>query len=243
MDFSKYLFRCSALGNIISKSGKLTKENTTYLRDLFIGEINGIQKDITSKYFEKGMFCEQDAMQILQDSLYPKSFVKSYKKQVKNEFLQGTPDVIMPDYLYDIKNAFDRFTFGKADCTWEYEWQIKAYLWLTERTQGRLFYVLCNMPEHLIQDEERQLFYKGKFLTTESKDYQDACEELRKKLNFTSMKLHERFKIWDIVLTDEDIETMKNAVENARIHLKNLSECENARLSKNLELINNAAIG
>ena len=159
MDFSKYKFRCSALGNIISKSGKMTQGVQTYLQEIFIEETTGIRKQVSSKYFDKGNLCEQNAMQILQEALYPNSFVRAFKTKLSNDFVQGTLDVDMPDYLYDIKNAYDRFTFGKAECSWDYEWQVKAYLWLKGKTKGRLFYTLCDMPEELIQEEEIKLFY------------------------------------------------------------------------------------
>jgi len=242
VNFDTFLFRCSAIGKIISKSGKLTEGNKTYLQECFIGEINDIRKDISSKYFDKGNLCEQDAMQILQDALYPKIFVKSFKKQLFNEFIHGTPDVVMPDYLYDIKNAYDRFTFANAEKTWEYEWQIKAYLWLTGKEKGRLFYVLCNMPNELIEDEERKLFYshRPKFISTEQKEYIEACEELRKKLDFTQMAIHERFKLWEIEITDPDIETMQTAVINGRNYLKQLHEEQLDLYARNLELMINA---
>lgn len=239
INFDTYKFRCSAVGKIISKSGKLIEGNKTYLRECYIGEINDIKKDISSKYFDKGNLCEQDAMQILQDALYPKSFVKSFKKQVSNDFIQGTPDVVMSDYLYDIKNAYDRFTFANAEKSWEYEWQIKAYLWITGKTKGRLFYTLTNIPEELLQDEERKLFYshRPKFISTEQKEYIEACEELRKKLDFTKMAIHERFKLWEIELTESDIETMKTAVINGRNYMKQLHEEQLDLYNQNLELM------
>lgn len=244
IDFDAYKFRCSAIGKIISKSGKLIEGNKTYLRECFIGEMHDIRKDISSKYFDKGNLCEQDAMQILQDALYPKSFVKSFKKHVSNDFIQGTPDVVMSDYLYDIKNAYDRFTFANAEKTWEYEWQIKAYLWLTGKTKGRLFYTLTNMPEELIQDEERKLFYshRPKFISTEQKEYLEACEELRKKLDFTKMAIHERFKLWEIELTESDIETMKTAVINGRNYMKELYKETQDLYIANLELMKSVRI-
>lgn len=243
INFDTYKFRCSAIGKIVPKP-KGRGGELTYIKECFIGEMHDIRKDISSKYFDKGNLCEQDAMQILQDALYPKSFVKSFKKHVSNDFIQGTPDVVMSDYLYDIKNAYDRFTFANAEKTWEYEWQIKAYLWLTGKTKGRLFYTLTNMPEELIQDEERKLFYshRPKFISTEQKEYLEACEELRKKLDFTKMAIHERFKLWEIELTDSDIETMKTAVINGRNHMKELyKEMQDFYIS-NLELMKSVRI-
>lgn len=241
MDFSNYQFRCSALGKIISKSGKLTDGNKTYLNELFIGETYGIQKEITSKYFEKGIICEQDGRDFLRKILYPTSYIPKNRVRIHNEWIHGEPDVVMQDYHYDIKNAYDLFTFGKASLTHDYEWQVKGYSMLLNKQQGRLLYIIANMPDVLLADEEKKLFYQGKFLTTESQDYQQACEELRKKYNYSHITLEERFKLFEVPYIDEDEKIIIKSVKEARSYLRSLQEEREALISHNKTLIQNVS--
>src|SRR3954467_8564872 len=104
MDFSNYQFRCSALGKVVSKSGTLTDANKTYLSEVFIGEVYGIRRDITSKYFEKGIYQEEDGITLLQSALYPKKLVLKNKERLRNDFIHGEHDAKVDGIVYDIKN-------------------------------------------------------------------------------------------------------------------------------------------
>jgi len=233
MIFDNYQFRCSALGKIVSKSGKLTDQNKTYLNDLFVGEIYKIQKEIISKYFEKGIICEQDGRDFLQKIFYKDRFVAKNRERFRNEFIHGEPDVIMEDYVYDIKNAYDLFTFGKAHLTWEYEWQIKGYLYLLNREKGRLFYILADMPDTLLADEEMKLFWQGKFTSNDSVEYQEALEELRKKFSYSHIPMECRFKVFDVELFETCILTIQNSVNEARKYLNKLAKDYYDMIEKN----------
>lgn len=241
MDFSNYRFRSSALGKIISKSGKLTDTNKTYLNELFIGETYGIQKEITSKYFEKGIICEQDGRDFLKRALYPRSFIPKNRVRIHNEYIHGEPDVVMQDYHYDIKNAYDLFTFGKAQLTHDYEWQVKGYTMLLDEKPGRLLYIIADMSDVLLADEEKKLFYQGKFLTMESEAYQQACEELRKKYSYSHIPLEERFKLFEVPYTEQDRVTIIKSVEMARSYLQSLQDEREQLISHNKTLIQNAS--
>jgi len=237
MDFSKHEFRCSALGKIVSKSGKLTDTNKTYLLDLFIGHINGIQKDITSKYFEKGIYQEEDGITLLQKTLHQGKLVLKNKERKRNGWIHGEKDTAVDGIVYDIKNAWDRFTFGKADLTWDYEWQGRGYMWLDGAEQFRLFYCLNNTPEHMLIDEERKLWYKHHFVSMEDPDYLDLCNELRKAHNYDNMPLEERFKVWDVEHSDEKIETLKACITAARAYLGELWGDHQSMIIRNRRLM------
>ena len=220
--FNDFKFRCSALGKVISKSGKLTEYNKTYIKECFIGDVYKVQKDIQSKYFEKGIACEQDGLQMLNDVLYKGQYLPKNKVEFENEYIKGTPDAVYKGKVYDIKNAYDLFTFGKAHLSWDYEWQVKGYLYLTHQKEGAIFYTLSDMPDYLISQEEKSLFYRGNYLTFESPDFQEACIELRKKYIYNYMSVSERFKLFPVQLTDCDVQIIEASVLNARSEMNNL---------------------
>lgn len=236
--FDNYQFRCSALGHIMSAKGDLTVGNKTYLKELFIGEMYGIRKEVTSKYFEKGMFMEEDGIDLLNKSIYPDNILIKNKERKSNNFIHGEMDTMSPDKIvYDIKNAWDKFSFGKAELTFNYEWQLRGYMWLWECDKARLFYCLNNMPEHLLCDEERKLFYKNGYTSYENEEYQTLCEELRAKHNYDSMELWERFKVWDVEHSDAEIEKLKAKVTKCRAYLNELCEENDTLFARNKNLM------
>lgn len=241
--FDNYLFRCSALGNIISKSGKLTDGIKTYLQECFIGEIYGVRKEAYGKALEKGVLCEEDGISMLQN-IYPGQLLLKNKEEKKNEFIKGSCDVIKNNIVHDIKNAYTLFTFGKAELSWIYEWQVKGYAMLWNVNNGMLFYCLNDMPEQMLIEEERLLFYKNKwaYVSMEDENYLKACEELRNAHKYGRMNLWERFKTWEVNTTSHDIDTIKTSVLLARSYLNDLYEEHISMMEKNKSLLSGLVI-
>jgi hypothetical protein len=237
MDFTNYKFRCSALGNIVSKSGKFTDGNKTYIDEVFAGIVHNCRKEVNSKFFEKGLFEEESGITLLNQTLYKNSLVLKNKERKENDFIHGEADCIKDGIVYDIKNAWDCFTFEKAELTHNYKWQLVGYAWLWGLDKARLFYCLNNTPEHLILDEERMLFYKGNYGTFENQDYVNDCFDLRKKHTHDNKPLQERFKCFDVEVLESDIESLKQSVVKAREYMNELFEIRNNRIKSNIELM------
>lgn len=236
--FDNYEFRCSALGKIMSSKGELTQSNKTYLLECFVGEIYGIRKEITSKYFEKGNLTEQDGLTLLNKALYKGNLLIKNTERKHNGWIHGEADCIAPDeIIYDIKNAYDLFTFGKADLTHDYYWQLIGYMWLWNKNKGRLFYCINDMPESLLIDEERKLFYANHFVTYEDQEYLRLCEELRAKHNYDDLRLEHRFKVWDVNHSDEEIERSKKQIKKARAYMNKLYDEHIQMIEKNQKLM------
>lgn len=240
IDFSKYQFRCSALGKIMSKKGDLTQGNMTYLQELFIGEIYGIRKEVTSKYFEKGNYMEEDAVSMINKVFYPGQLLVKNKERKYDEHIHGEMDTLGPDgIIYDAKNAWDLFSFGKADLTWDYEWQGIGYMKLWEKKKFRLFYSINNMPEHLLIGEERKLFYQHNFVTYEDEEYQNLCLELRAKHNYDHMPLEEKFKVWEVDRDEDKIEALVKKIEVCRKYLCKIYDAHLEMIENNQRLMGN----
>lgn len=238
--FDNYEFRCSALGKIISKSGKLTDGIKTYLQDVFIGEIYGVRKEAFGKALDKGVFCEEDGITMLGNTLLKGQLVIKNKERKRNGFIHGECDVFKDGIVFDIKNALTLFTFGKAELSWDYDWQLVGYSWLWEANRAILYYCLNNMPEALLQEEKMSLFYKNrwKFSTLESEDFLKACDELEAAHNYDNMPIHEKFKFWEVDISEKKIETLKTAVIEARKYLNQLWDEHCEMIQKNLSSIN-----
>lgn len=242
IDFSTYKFRCSSLGKIVTSSGTLTDASKTYLKELHVCETYGIEHNITSKYFEKGICNEQDAIEMLNKVIHPNLFLAKNKIRMENEWIHGELDVdVQPaKIVYDTKIAWDLFTFGNAKLTHDYEVQLKGYCWLRGYDHGRLFYCLTDMPEHLIIKEETSLYYKGGFNDTADPNYIEACLKLRKAYDYSFLPLEAKFKMWDVWFTEEDIEKIKHCVNMARLFLCKLEKDRLETLIKNKKIIESA---
>lgn len=237
MNFDNYKFRCSALGKIVSKSGKFTDGNKTYIEEVFNGEVYNVRKEITSKYFEKGLFEEESGITLLNKTLYPKSIIVKNKERKENEWIHGEADCIKDGIVYDIKNAWDKFTFAKADLTHDYNYQLIGYMWLWELDKARLFYCLNNTPDHIFESEARKMLYTGNFISEESPEYIEAYNNLKEKHTHDNMPLEERFKLWDISRSDEQIEVLKKSITMARNYMNELWNDRQATIQKNRELM------
>ena len=239
MDFANYKFRCSYLGNIVNKSGNITQTTKTYLLELWIKERFNVEKDIASKYFDKGVACESDGRELLQKTFYKNEFVAKNKTRLENDYLQGEYDYYSKtdETVTDIKNAWDIFTFHKAKLTHDYEWQLKGYAMLLGINKCRLFYFLNDMPDFMLCEEERKLFGSGKFLTTESQDFLQACDELKRKFTYSYLRTEERFKFWHFNANENDFEKIRNSVEQARKYLIALDKTYLDNLEGNAKII------
>ena len=237
--FDDYKFRCSSLGKIVSKSGKLTDTTKTYLNELFIQEVYGVRKEVRTKYFEKGVFEEESGITLLNQTLHPGKLLLKNKERKSNEYIHGEADCIVDGIVYDIKNAWDLFTFAKAGLSHDYYWQLVGYMMLWELDKARLFYCLNNTPDHILIDEEKRLFWNNQhiYTTMESPDYLRACTELRILHNYDSMPVEERFKVWDVPFSLDSWIEIKASVRQARGCLNELDAERNSHLQRNRDVM------
>jgi hypothetical protein len=245
MNFDKYLVHPHCLGTFITPTGKIANNETARKKvlELFIEETTGKRKEIKSKYLTKGTICEPEGFAMLQKTLYPDAGFLKKPERKQNEFLNGEADMIAPDdVLYDIKNAWDLFTFYNASFTHMYQWQGKAYLYLYAKEKFRLFYCVNNMPEYLLNGMFRALkwdkSYGVEFEDIEyCEEYINDCQEIRDNHNYDDMPLEERFNVWDLEITKEDILLIQEVVINVRRQLNQLWTERQARVEKNRRLM------
>ena len=139
--------RPSSLGKLMSKSkkpGELSQTCITYLKEWYSED----KEEITSKYFTKGILLENEAIEFASKVLY--GGIKAYKNEdiYSNEWLVGTPDVILENSIIDTKCSWNRKTLldSALELNTDYEWQLRAYLFLCNKEYATLFYYLGDTP-------------------------------------------------------------------------------------------------
>lgn len=145
-DINKFKIRPSQLGKIMTNSktkGELSKTAQTYLMEWYADE----HEEISSKYITKGLMQEDNAIDFMATTLNYGIAEKNINI-FSNEWCVGTPDVIIGDTVIDLKCAWSTKTLldSATSLNTDYEWQLRAYMWLTGCTDAILFYALMDTP-------------------------------------------------------------------------------------------------
>lgn len=194
----------------------------TYIRELWLEKNYGVRKEINSKYIDKGNEVEDLSIELVETMLEVGKCFKN-DEWFNNGYVHGTPDVITDTCVIDVKSSWSAATFPFFDTKLKnttYEWQLKAYMWLTGIHKSFLSYCLVPTPEMLIQDEIRRESWKR----GEGGEVSDEVEqEVRQFHNLDNIPIWERVKSFEVLLTGDDIKKIKEKVELAREYYKTLN--------------------
>lgn len=136
-----------------SKSETLSETTKTYCKEWLTEKIFNSRKDISTPQIQKGILCEDEAIDKT-ISWLDLPFVIKNEKFFENDYLCGTPDLIYTklDLVIDMKCSWDEFTFPLFEDeipTKDYYYQLQGYMHLTGMKKAKLVYVLLNTPEGL----------------------------------------------------------------------------------------------
>ena len=130
---------------------------TTYLKEWYAEQKYGGRQDIQSKYTSKGHMCEDEAIEVIEEMFG--SFGERMKKNEErrdNGWITGEADVVS-DIIYDAKCPWDGKTFLDsvyAPHNTLYVWQMRGYMFLWEKPEAKVCYVLLDTPEDANYGEE-----------------------------------------------------------------------------------------
>jgi len=195
----KFKIRASASGTLLTnpkvKTELISQSVKSYAQEWLKEHIYGFKKDVKSKYLDKGLSQENNAIDKAIEWL-DLPFVIKNEKFFENEFFCGTPDLILEDLIIDIKCSWDCFTFPlfeKEIPTKDYYYQLQVYMELTGIKKAKLVYILLN---NIDNDNE---------------------------VNYDNLELKYRIKTFDIIYNPEVIEDLKNRVINVQEYIKSIT--------------------
>ena len=172
------------------KPGELSQTCITYLKEYYAGD----KEELSSKYLTKGILLEDEAIQFASKVLY--GGIKAYKNEdiYANEWLVGTPDVILENSIIDTKCSWSRKTLldSALELDTNYQWQLIGYMMLCNKDYATLFYYLGDTPaaanfgtkvsySHL-EDFERWVSYEFKRDLDKEQEIIDKVEQCREWL-------------------------------------------------------------
>lgn len=220
------IVRCSALGKIMteprSKSEVLSETAKTYIQELFKEKELGIYKDISSRYLDKGIQLEDQAIQFASEVL-GWDFVVKNTERFTNDWITGEPDINTDTLLADIKCSWSGSTFPMFDKQLknkDYYWQLMGYMWLTGHDQAELVYCLLNTPFEIVEDEVRREHWKLHLIDEDL----DVREAVQLSHNFDHIPDRLRVKRFIVEKDEKAIEQIKVKVEQAREYYEQLKQ-------------------
>jgi len=197
----------------------LSKTAISYIEQLHKEALFGRDKEIYSKYLDKGLQVEEEGISIyteVTDSLFVKN-----KKRFKNAWFTGEPDNIQGK-VRDIKSSWDFDTFpmhATEPPNDDNIWQVQAYMHLTKLKSAEIIYVLVDTPDILINDFKRKTAWNlGKIDLPEELD-----QEIEFNMRYKDIPQELRVKVFHVEYDEQKIEMVKTQIKLAREHMNKLS--------------------
>ncbi len=144
---------------------KLSDPAKKHLEKLFWEQITGRSKEITAKYLDKGIQCEEKSFTLHSDATN-KLFIKNQERKT-NRYFTGECDNAQHKTIRDIKTSWEYSTFPLREDKIPneiYQWQLDVYMDLWGFKKSELIYCLVDTPYRLINDETRRLDWKHDIL-------------------------------------------------------------------------------
>ncbi len=218
------IVRCSSLGKLMTdprtKSEVLSETAKTYIQEVFKEKELGIYKDFSSRYTDKGIQMEDQAIQFASEVLNWEFVVKN-ETRFNNEWLTGEPDICSDNLLADIKCSWNGSTFPMFDSTLknkDYYWQLQGYMMLTGHDTSELVYCLMNTPFEIVEDEVRREHWKL-HLIDEDLDVRNAVQLSH---NFDQIPNELRIKRFIVQKNEEAQAKIIERVKEARQYYEQL---------------------
>jgi hypothetical protein len=218
------IVRCSSLGELLTeprnKSEVLSQTAKSYIEDLFNELEFGYRKEFSSRYTDKGLEMEDEAIQFASEQ-FDWDFVVKNTERFTNDYITGEPDINTDSLLADIKCSWslDTYPMFEADLkNKDYYWQLQGYMWLTGKTEAELVYCLMNTPLQIVEDEVRRAHWKAGLIDEDI----DLRHEVQTKHNYDNIPSKLRVKRYIVERDEKAIEKIIEKVEIAREYYKML---------------------
>lgn len=216
--------RSSAIGKLMAsprnKGEVLSETAKTYIQDLFKENELGIAREFWSRYTDKGLQMEDEAIDFAGQVLGWEFVVKN-EESFENDWITGTPDVLTKTLLADIKCSWDGNTFPLFDTELknkDYFWQMQGYMWLTGLEQAELVYCLMDTPHQIVEDEVRRAHWKAGLIDEDI----DLREAVQSQHTFSHLPNNLRIKRFIVERNEDAIDNIKEKVELAREYYEQL---------------------
>lgn len=228
----KFKIRASGCSNIMGAKG-LGDTGKTFAKEWLKEYLYNRSPEIKSKYIEKGNQSEEDGFTLMATELNLGMVYKN-TEFFSNDFMTGTPDLIVNGTVYDNKCSWSLSTFPMFDDVCknkDYYWQLQTYMELTGCKKAILAYTLIDAPEWMVEQAVKwemnaDKVYKIISEMVYTKDYFDTLADrfcsTSTMNNFVEIPEKDRIKTFEFSKNEGEIALIKSRVFECRTHLKEL---------------------
>lgn len=162
---NEFKLRASASGKLATaprnKSETLSETAKSYLKEWKIENLYGVKNQIQNKYIERGL-ADEDLSINKAIELLNLPFTLKNEKQYEDDYFTGTPDLIIDNYVLDIKTSWSCFTFPIFESKItknDYYYQLQVYMHLLDVSKAKLVYVLLDneLINHFYPQESQRV--------------------------------------------------------------------------------------
>ena len=182
----------SSLGKLMtasrSKSEVLSETTKTYIRGVAKQDFYGYNVELNNKYINKGIMQENDSIALLNTVNFT-NYSKNTER-LNNEWLTGEADIVLDDRIIDIKTSWSLETFPatlEEAVNKDYEWQLRAYLFLYDKQYASLVYCMVTTHPSLLNEWEN--------LSLHQVDHIDASKRITTITYERDLELEEEIKV------------------------------------------------
>lgn len=229
MQTNNILFRCSGAGALLTEpklktdkeAGKLSDTAKTFVEDMWLFNTYGFKEQVKTDAMDKGNECEQDSMALVQE-VVGGPFRSRFNTKLQNDYVIGTPDIVLDEDVEDIKTCWNLKTYFNAEPTTMYKIQAQCYMWLTGKKNYKLRYCLVPTPQHLVANQMQKLSYAygGNY---DNPDYISECQQIQRNNDLINeIPKEDRVKTFEFAYDEAVIEKLKSQIEKARINYSQL---------------------
>jgi len=235
----QFIARCSKLGDLMTKARSgdgLSETAKSYILESAMYHKYDYLESVQTDAMMKGVMLENDAAALVTEVMndgqvritsgarlhkYGHEYIDNPLVEsfgYYNGFVKGSPDIILPDAIEDIKVSQNLRTFVTSSLTPAYEWQLRGYMWLTGRTQARLIYCMMNDPAWMVDRKIKPLTYW--------EDYPHEMEEriLKNARVADRMEKYKRIRVFEIEHDDDKVKQIINQVVKAQKYYEHLMD-------------------
>lgn len=227
----KILFRASECFALLTEpklkkdkeAGLLSETAKTFVKKMWLANNFGYSEQVQTDDMLKGLLCEQDSMQLVQDVLGGEFRSRFNNRIDKGNFI-GTPDIVLQreSIVEDIKTSANLRTFMDAELTDKYYCQGQVYLYLTGKERFRLIYCLVKTPDEIIANEKKRWLYKFNQDET-NEDYIRICQQLDHNNNLIdNIPKEKRIKVFEFAKDTSFIERLDAQAGKAILYYKTI---------------------
>jgi hypothetical protein len=215
---------------------ELSDTAKAFVRKVWLQMQKGVYIDIKSKYLDKGIYAEEDAIELISE-VDGVLYVKNDERR-NNSDHTGECDIYkeFPDkkITLDTKCSWSPETFMNADGNDpNYEWQGQIYMQLWNTDEHHLKYCLVDAPPHLVQrekDNAKWKYYSGDMTDAELDLFEKAMEPIYDQIdrnmvysNNPLFSKEERVKTFVFYRDREKMKLMAERVKMAREYYKTIT--------------------